>query len=191
MCQVHDLALTCISEILLLYLFGPRAHISDVPVTHMDTTVILGAFDVRGFAVETPVSDLVAEAAMPPCRTVLVGMFGAIGPTLTAVEPREFHDSAASRRCFPLLFGHCVHCRLIEGQSLQRGPRSWHAASCPSLICSTKSWGTYAVPKLLTQLLLSMSKTTWSRGWRVDGPGQFAGFVGPSVCTMVRGPRCA
>jgi hypothetical protein len=115
MCQVHDLALTCIFEILLLHFFGPRAYVTDVPVSHMNATAVLGALDVRGFTMETPVPDLVTEAAMPPCWAVFVGMFGVIGLALTAIVPCEFHDGSASGQCFPLLLRHGMHGRLVEG----------------------------------------------------------------------------
>jgi hypothetical protein len=142
MCQVHDLALTRIFEILVLHLFGPRAYVTDVPVTYMDATPILGAFDVRGLAMETPVSNLVAEAAVPPHQTVFVGVLGVVGSALTAIVLCELHDGLALRWCLSFLLQHGMHSRLVEGWPLQRGPRSCRAASCPSLIRSTESWGT-------------------------------------------------
>jgi hypothetical protein len=141
MCQVHDLTLTCVFEISLLHLFGPRAYITDVPVTYVNAAAVLGAFDVRGFAMKTPMPNLVTEATVPPYWAVLVEMLSVIGSALTAIVLRELHNGPAPGQCFSFLFWCGIHCHFIEGRSLQRGPRSCRATNCPSLIPSTKSWG--------------------------------------------------
>jgi hypothetical protein len=90
----------------------------DVPVTYVDAAAVLGTFDMRGFAMETPVPNLVAEATVPPCWAIFIGMFGVIGPALTAIVPHELHDGPASGWCLPFLLQHGAHRCLVKGRPL-------------------------------------------------------------------------